>query len=192
MILALRSPNFFSPSLAGFLFESHYLWWLALLVLGGVVLLVAYKRLDKRLTRAGVGVVALTLLWALAAFLIETPAERLYAAHVGLAKAAEKHDVDAIVGYCDPQFALKFTEISPNIDEAKKQIKGYMDSLNIKDTTFTRYDITLNPDGTAVTNFVAITRTDGGALQTTWRIIWADLPDQDWRIRSADGHLTQQ
>lgn len=185
LVLALRAPAL-PPSLAGFLFENHWLWWITLLVVGCAVLLMGRLRADRRILRGGLVVLGLTAAWALAAWALDTPAERLHAVHVGLAKAAEQHDVDAILGYCQPRFSIASININPNTADAKAEIKSRIDQLNIKDTTFTRYEITLNADGTAMTRFVALTKSDMGALLTTWEVNWDDVPGQDWRIHSAD------
>ena len=185
LVLGLRAPALPS-SLAGFLFEDHWLWWVVLLVVAGVLLLVGQVRVERRLVRGGLALLVLTLLWGLAAQLLDTPAERLHAVHVGLAKAAQAHDVDAILGYCEPRFSMESININPNTADAKKEIKSRIDQFNIKGTTFTRYEVTLNGDGTATTRFVALTESDMGALLTTWQVFWEDVPGQDWRIHSAD------
>jgi hypothetical protein len=182
--LALRAPAI-PQSLSALLFENHYLYWIVLLILGAVLLVLARQRRDRRILGAGQVLLALTLLWALAARLLETPAERLYAVHLGLASAAGKHDVDQILSYCEAKFSMDSINIHPDTADAKKEIQSRLDQLGIKETTFRQYAITLNGDGTAVTRFTALTLSDAGPIVTTWQVSWDDLPESDWKLHNA-------
>ncbi len=184
-LLAVRAPGFLPESLAGFLFENHYPWWIALLVLGAVLIFVARARGNRKLLRGGQIVLAATLLWVVGARLVETAGERLYAAHVGLAGAAQKRDVDLILTYFSPQFSIDAININPTTPDAKKEIKSRLDQIGIKETTFRVYAATLNGDGTAVSRFTALTFSDVQPFLTTWEVSWEDVPGRDWKIRNA-------
>src|SRR3954462_11773966 len=106
MLLALRAPSFLSPPVAGFLFEDHWAWWAGAALLGGVLWYLAGVRADLRMLRAGQAILAATALWVLAALAIDSPTERLYAAHVDLAAAVEKADVQRVFTYFDTHFTV--------------------------------------------------------------------------------------
>jgi hypothetical protein len=188
MILALRTPRFLPDSVMGVLFENHYMWWVALLLLGAVLVFVARSRGDRRLLRAGQIVLGVTLLWIIVARLVETPSERLYAAHLGLADATAKADVDRILSYFAPNFSVEAgpVAIQPDVTvaAAKERIAAGLKQYGIKETTYRQYALTLNSDGTAVSRFTALTLADQPLL-TTWRVSWDDVAGQDWRIHDA-------
>ena len=188
MILALRTPGFLPDSVMGVLFENYYMWWVALLLLGAVLVFVARSRGDRRLLRAGQMVLGVTLLWIIVARLVETPSERLYAAHLGLADATAKADVDRILSYFAPNFSVEAGPVNlqpdMSVSAAKERIAAGLKQYGIKETTYRQYAITLNADGTAVSRFTALTLADQPLL-TTWRVSWDDVAGQDWRIHDA-------
>jgi hypothetical protein len=188
MILAVRAPTFLNESLLGLLFENHYAWWIAMLLLGAVLIFVARSRTDRRLLRAGQVVLALTLVWIVAARLIDTPAERLHAAHLALADATAKGDVDRILNYFEANFSVSAGPVVIQPDtttpDARNLIAKNLKEYGIKETIFRAYEITLNADATAVSRFTALTNADQPLL-TTWRVSWDDVAGQDWRIHNA-------
>ena len=188
MILALRAPSFLPTWLLSALFENHYAIWIAVLALGGVLVFVARSRADRRVLRAGQVVLGVTLLWVVAARLIDTPAERLYAAHLGLANAVAKNDVDRILGYFKNDFNAEASPVKVlhgmPAAEVKQQIAASLKEFGIKDTYIRAYAFTLPSSGTADTHFTALTVANEPLL-TTWDVSWDDVPGQDWRIANA-------
>ena len=188
MLLALRAPGFLPESMAGVLFANHFVWWIAILVLGAALIFVARSRGDRRLLRAGQIVLAVTVLWIVAAQLIETPGERLRAAHRALADATAKADVDRILSYFEPNFSAEAgpVNIQPDMaaSAAKDRIAMGLKQYGIKETIIRAYEATLNADGTAVSRFTAFTQAEQPLL-TTWRVSWDDVAGQDWRIHNA-------
>jgi hypothetical protein len=189
MLLALRSPPFLPRPLTAFLFENHYLWWLAVLALGIVLILLARSRSNRQLLRSGQFTLALGILWILAAFLITTPAERLYNAHLALADATAKADVDRILSYFAPNFVAHAGPVqildSTSSPQAKNDIAAAIKLYGIKETYIRSYNFTLTSPTSATTNVTALTLAEQ-TLLTTWQVTWDDLPDQDWRIAQAD------
>ncbi len=188
MILAVRAPGILPAWLLALLFENHYFVWAAVLALGAGLIFVARSRGDRQWLRAGQIVLGVTLLWIVAARVMDTPAERLYAAHTGLADAVAKNDVDGILGYFKPSFSANAGPVQivsgmPTA-AAKKEIADSLKEYGIRGTIIRGYKVTLNSDGTATTNFVALTQANEPLL-TTWDVYWEDVPGEDWRIGSA-------
>jgi len=181
-------PGFLPESITAVLFENHYVWWIALLVLGAALIFAARSRGDRRILRAGQSVLAVTLLWVVAARSFDTPSERLRAAHVGLADATAKADVNRILTYFEPGFTVEAgpVNIQPDmtVAAAKERIAAGLKQYGIKETTFRQYAITLNANGMAVSRFTALTLAEQPLL-TTWRVSWDDVAGQDWRIHNA-------
>jgi len=188
MVLALRTPGFLPESMAGVLFENHYVWWIAIVLLGAALIFAARTRGDRRLLRAGQIVLGVTVVWIVVAQLFETPGERLYAAHVGLADATAKADVERILSYFEDKFSVEAGPVNIQPDAAasaaKDRIAAGLKQYGIKETYFRKYEVTLNADGTAVSRFTAFTQADQPLL-TTWRVSWDDVAGQDWRIHNA-------
>src|SRR5690349_4259337 len=76
-ILALRPPSFM-PQGINLLFETNLKLWLAGIALGVALLFVARARNDRFILRGGQTLLAFVLLWIIAAFAFDTPAERLH------------------------------------------------------------------------------------------------------------------
>jgi hypothetical protein len=188
MFLALRTPGFLPESITRVLFENHYVWWVAILLLGAVLVFAARSRGDRRMLRVGQIVLGVTLLWIVAAQLLVTPGERLYAAHLGMADAAAKADVNRILSYFEPNFSVEAgpVNIQPvmTTSAARELIAASLKQYGIKETVIRTYDATLYADGTAVSHFTALTLADQPLL-TTWRVSWDDVAGQDWRIHIA-------
>ncbi len=134
---------------------------------------------------AGLGCVALLAVWMLAAYLIDTPRERLYRAHVGLAQAARDADADRILSYFSPDFnspALGVTHAQIAREEIGSRLKNY--GIKGSTITFYRSDIA---GKTAFTTVTLVTQTDAaGLVRTTWNLSWDDVAGADWKVREAD------
>ncbi|HEY4328759.1 MAG TPA: hypothetical protein VGN88_03415, partial [Phycisphaerae bacterium] len=174
--LALRSPSFLPTGITAILFENHYLWWLAAIVLGAALIFVARSRSDRRLLRAGQIILALTLLWLLSARLIDTPAERLYNAHVALADAAAKADVDRLLSYFEPHFSIDSIKIGSDTlpTAAREEIATALKQYGIKDSTYRAYAQELFTDRTAATRFTILTQSEMDPILSSWVVSWND------------------
>jgi hypothetical protein len=188
MMLAVRAPAFLPTWLLALLFENHYAVWIGVLALGAVLIFLARSRGNPRVLRAGQVVLGVALVWFVGARVLTTPAERLRAAHVGLADAVAQNNVDLILGYFKPEFSAQAGPVQilsgmPTA-AAKEQIADSLKEYGIKETIIRAYKVTLNPDGTATTDFTAFTQA-AQPLLTTWEVFWEDVPGQDWRIANA-------
>ncbi|MGN6371039.1 MAG: hypothetical protein ACTHN5_22520 [Phycisphaerae bacterium] len=185
ILAALRSPAFLPDSLASLLFENHWSYWIVALLAAAVLFYISNARQNARLRNISLALAALTGLWALLAFLILTPAERLYNAHTGLADAAKNGDVDRIVSYLAPNFQASVLDI-PSIDVAREEISARLNTFGIQGSTIRYYKYTLHGH-TAFTQFNILTQTStAGPILTSWNLSWDDLPGEDWRIRNAE------
>jgi hypothetical protein len=189
MLLALRSPPFFPHSITAVLFETHYGTWIALLLLGAVALFLAHSKNNPKILRPGQLILAVTILWILAALLIKTPAERLYNAHLALADATAKADVDRILSYFAPTFTANAGPVqildSTTAPQAKSAIADALKTYGIRGTSIHTYTYSTLTHTNATTYFSALTSGDYPIL-TTWQVYWEDIPNQDWRITQAN------
>lgn len=183
-LAALRSPDFFSDQVAAFLFDSHWLWWLAIAAVAVVFFFLGRSRADKRLLQAGIVAFAVTALWILVALLVASPGERLYNAHKGLAQAAAAHDVDRMLTYLSDNFLAPVIGITADVP-ARATIAGYLDRYGIKQTHITAYRYTRGTT-TAVSDVTFITESSAGPIKTAWRLSWDDIAGQDWQIVRAE------
>jgi hypothetical protein len=184
VLAVLRSPSFLPDALAAALFERHLAWWVAAAAIGAVLMFLGRSRADRRLDRIGTVALAAVALWVVAAVLLDTPGERLYTAHTGLAAAAKEGDADKVVGYFDTHFIapqLNITSATVARDEVASRLKEY----GIQETYITAYD-NRRRGSTAVTAITAITKTNAYTLKSSWQLDWEDMPGSDWRIVHAE------
>jgi len=183
-LASLRAPAFLPDSLNSFLFETHWMYWAAAAALSLILLHLGRSRANRPLTRAGLGVLLLTLAWIAAAWLFVTPKERLYDAHQALAQAAKEGDVDKILSYFSDHFQCTALGITVPA-EAHDQIATRLKSYGIKANHITAYTSEISGP-TATTRLTIITESDLGPVKTTWRLTWEDLPRDDWKIELAE------
>jgi hypothetical protein len=182
VLAASRSPGFLPDTV----FENHYGIWIAGIALGALLIMVARSKARKPILYAGQAILVITLIWMLLARGFDTKGERLYAVHQGMAMAAEKGDVDALVGYFDKSFGG--SEIAGKLltsDTAKEGIKDILKQANPKDITIRSYSQHfLEPTGAAST-LTVYAKTEYGPTVTTWQLSWDDVAGQDWRLVNA-------
>jgi hypothetical protein len=186
-LAAIRAPGGLPPSIQTFLFESQWAWWTSLIAASIAARFVGRRRAERRLILAGWAIFGLTALWMVTATLVVTPRERLQLAHKALAAAAGNHDIATIASYLAPDFQ------SPNLDisrraAAEEEIRERLKTYGIKGNTILRFHSQMRPGGDeADTEIVVLTTTDSiGSVQTTWELVWVDVPAEDWRIRHAE------
>ena len=179
----LRSPTLPAP-ITAFLFENHWPYWILLLAVAAILFYFSNIRQDPRLRTAAFIVAAITLVWTLLALTIDTPAERLYNAHRALADATKSADVDRIVSFLAPDFHASALDVS-DINAAKDEIAARLKTYGIKSSSIRFYQSTLEGP-TAFTQLNVLTQSDAGPILTSWHLTWNDLPNSDWKIRSAE------
>lgn len=186
MLLLIRAPSFLAPSVAGVVFENHWVWWAAVLVLGAVLWYVARLRDDTRLRRAGQVAAGVAVLWAAVAITVDTPAERLHAAHTNLAAAVEVADMDRVFSFFEPDFLVPQLDLrGAELALARRQLAHTLNDHAIKESTITDFQATVQSDGTAVSRFTVLTASSDGLIKSTWQLSWNDNPGADWRIQNA-------
>ncbi len=182
---ALRAPEFLPRGASALLFETHAAYWLLLAVLAGTLFYVGRSRPDRRMKIAGLAGIGLLIVWMLAAALVETPRERLYAAHTGLAQAAKDGDADRILSYLAPDFRAPALGLDHS-DLGRERLRLLLKDNQIKDNIITGYHSDISGRA-AFTALSLITQTDaGGPVATTWNLSWDDIAGEDWKIKEAD------
>lgn len=186
-LAAIRAPGGLPASVQAFLFESQWAWWTSFIAASIAARFVGRMRAERRLILAGWVLFGLTALWMVTASVVVTPRERLQLAHKALATAAGKHDIATIASYLAPDFE------SPNLDIARRaaaeeEIRERLKTYGIKGNTILRFHSEMRAGGDeADTEIVVLTTTEAiGSVQTTWELVWVDVPAEDWRIRHAE------
>ncbi len=181
----LRSPSL-PTSISGALFETHWLAWVVLLVVGLAVWYRGRTLGAQGVTTARVGaiVAGVALVWAGLAMVVDTPAERLYKAHTGMAAAADKGDMDRLVGYLADDFRCPQLGIE-TLGDSREELSTRLKSYGIKENHIMNYHTVISGDEATV-KVAILTTMDTGPITTTWRLVWADVPGADWRIKTAE------
>jgi len=166
------------------LFEAQPWYW-AFGFGAGVILFVAGRnRVSKPLMRSGFAIAAITLLWMLAAWLVVTPAERLYAVHRELAAAAKEGDIERLFSHLENNFECPQLGVK-SFAEAKAYIPTAMTQFHVKNNHVRAYQSTISGD-TARVQVTFLTESDTGLTKTSWELQWQDVPGSDWKLCVAD------
>jgi hypothetical protein len=179
-LAALRSPGLFSDAAAGVLFESHWLWWLALAAVAAALYYVGRSRVQQPLAQTGMALGGLTAAWILLALVFASPGERLYAALRGLADASAARDVDRMLAYLSKDFRAPVLDMTGDVPP-KEKIAYYINTYGIRETYITAYRFN-RLGANALTNVTLLTTTSNGTIKTSWELSWDDVPGEDWRI----------
>jgi hypothetical protein len=181
----LRGPRL-PESINGYLFETHWLWWLALAVIGAALWYRGRTVGAEGTLMARIGTIAvgMALLWAALAMVIDTPAERLYRAHQSMADAAAKGDMDRLVSFLADDFRCPQLDVK-DLGSARAELSARLKGFGIRGSTITKYQPVVARDSATV-NVALLTETAEGTILTNWRLVWADEPGGDWRIKAAE------
>jgi hypothetical protein len=185
-IAALRAPVSFPEVLNVALFEAHWAWWIGLAGFGGLMIYLGLSRADRLLQRIGAASLILATALILAALIVVTPAERLYAAHQGLAAAAKRGDVDQMLSYFASNFTINALGIHTDTTnaDAKSELASRIKEYGIKDNYIRDYKFTRRGP-IAVTDITVLTQSSSGSIISSWEVSWDDLPGEDWKIAKA-------
>jgi hypothetical protein len=182
---AIRAPEFLPDAFNGALFEAQWAYWVVLAAAAGILWGVGRNRADRRMMRIGEIAAGVLLVWMVAAYSVDTPRERLYRAHTGLAEAAKRGDVDGILNYLSPDFHSWALGVEQTA-QARDEIGARLKSDGVKGSTITEYHSDLSGRA-AFTTLTLITDTDiAGPVKSTWHLSWDDVAGADWRVRDAE------
>ena len=184
-LAALRSPAFLPDSVAEFLFATNVIYWIALAAVALAAVYVGRSRAQIGIFRTGLVLLAATAVWILSAYLIDTPRERLDAAHRAILHAAETKDAAAVVALLAPDFRSEPLNITrPETRQAV--IAVILNVYHIRSNTITALKMELFPGGARSDIVVFTELEDLPMTKTRWQLEWIDDPASDWRLRSAD------
>ena len=181
----MRSPEFLPEALIRLLFETQIWYWAGGVGIGIILLMAGRNRASKPLLKSSLAVMAAMLVWMLLAWIIVTPAERLYAVHSDLAATVKEGDnMDRLFSHMTDDFECpQLGERS--LAEAKAIIGAALDRLHIKNNHVRAYKSKISGK-TALTQVTFMTESETGWTKTTWELHWLDMPGGDWKIRVAD------
>ncbi len=181
----LRAPRL-PDSLNGYLFETHWAVWLTVGVIGAALWYRGRTIGAEGALMARVGTIAaaVALVWAALAMVIDTPAERLYRAHRAMADAAAKADMDTLVSFLADDFRCPQLDVK-NLGSARPELSARLKAFGIRSSTITKYETVVAGDSATV-HLALLTESAEGTILTNWRLVWADEPGADWRIKDAE------
>jgi len=179
-----RAPELFPDALSGFLFESHWVYWITLLALGGILSFLRPAALGKYARPSGLILIVLAILWALAAHFVDTPAERLAAAHARILAAASAKEAQPIMDLLADDFRFGTADraaMLPMLEAAFRLVRPAGNTQRFYEADIIGHD--------AETRINILTTLDAGAsgmpagpYLTKWRLRWRDVAGQDWRL----------
>ena len=171
-------------AMSEYLFDTPY-WLLALLAVVGVGLLVsANARQEKRLARAGAGVLIAGILLALVSYFVQTDKEKVLGRSKELVAAVEKKDKAALDKLLHPGVTLSGPQLTKDriIEVAVEKVEQYR-ITNVKlsaEEPVRRSSGVIEVSGTVTANPEALGM--GGNTPTDWRFVWVRTPE-GWRVR---------
>jgi len=170
--------------MSDYFFDTPY-WILALLAVVGLALLMsANARQEKRLARAGVGVLAAGVLLALVSYFVQTDKEKVLGRSKELVAAVEKKDKAAMDKLLHPGVTLSGPQLTKDqiIAVAVEKVEQYR-ITNIKlsaEAPVRRSAGVIDVSGTVTANPEVLGM--GGNTPTDWRFVWVKTPE-GWRVR---------
>ena len=160
-------------------------WWLLTLVaLAGIALFISGNaRQNKRILRAGIGVLLFGALLALVSYLVDTPKEKVIKGTHALVKAAVNRDKTALNAELHPNASLAGWKRQQIIDGAV----AYADQFGLKSATITGMEVQENPTMITVTMRVvaqfAGKQSYFDTVPTDWQLNWWETPDGKWLLK---------
>ncbi len=185
-LLALwRAPASWPMWMQSWLFGSQWAWWITLCAIAAALLWTARGGGSRRIQLAGLGILTLAGVWMLMALTMDTSAERLRWAHLEVAAATGKQDMETVIKYLHRDFRSPSIGIGTE-QIAAQEIRQRLESYGIKENRITsmRSELLKN-NRVAMTRFVVLTTTAFGPVKTTWELEWQDDAGSDWRISYA-------
>ncbi len=178
-LAVIRAPLFLPESINSLLFENHFLAWIACIIAGFVLTKLGTSRRQRRLMHMGFSVVMVTMLWMLAAYVVDTPAERLDQAHRRILAAAQRKDIAAIKAELADSFQFGPFDRAGLLQTVDASLKTF----NIKSNIITSYDSQINNDKAAsdLTVFSELDGASAGNCKTRWHLVWHDY-GKDWQL----------
>ncbi len=166
----IRLPESFPRALGDWLFLAHPLVYIALAV---VAIAFVWRWWHTRHTRfliAGGGIIAATLIWALMAWLVVTPGERLRGDLQQILSDAAHQDVVGIEQFLAPDVVFNNQDRADIISELNYRLSQVRITANYLRSIHMR-----RRGRSAQTNIVVLSiARDYGPLVTRWRLIWRD------------------
>ena len=177
-LAAIRAPAFLPDALNAELFENHFLTWIGCIIAAFIFTKMGNVRRQRSLVQIGVSTIMITLLWMLAANIVDTPGERLDLAHRRLLAAAIKKDIPAIRNALDPTFRFGPLDRDGLALAADASLKTF----TIQRNTITKYEPRIEHP-LAQSNISVVSQITGaGPIVTRWKLQWEDDPTSDWRL----------
>ncbi len=166
----IRLPESFPRTLGDWLFLSHPLAYLALAVVAIAFIWRWWHTRHTRLLIAGGGIIAATLIWALMAWLVVTPGERLRGDLQQILSDAAHQDVVGIEQFLAPDVVFNDQDRASIISELNYRLSQVRITANYLRSIHMR-----RRGRSAQTNIVVLSiARDYGPFITRWRLIWRD------------------
>jgi hypothetical protein len=179
-LAGIRSPAGLPESVSSTLFETHFLVWGICIIVAFILTRMGARRRQRSLAKAGFIIMMTTMLWMIAAYAVDTPAERLSAAHQRLLTAAQNKDIAGIKALLVPTF--RFGPLDR--DELASAVDASLKTFTIKSNVIRKYSSAVN-DTHAGSEINVLSTLDGsaaGTYLTKWELEWEDNAEDGWRL----------
>lgn len=183
LIALIRLGTGFPAGPGRMLFENHWAIWAAMLLVGVAGAWRGINTQRAMVRNFGAGLLALTLLWILAASMTVTPYERLVNANTTIIRAAADDDIPTIMQYVSKRAIFgrwHYARIQTGLAVRLK-------SAHITNNIIRSMSVRMLAHQ-AITQLVIWTTTrDYGPIVTSWRLIWQDHHRPgNWRLMEVD------
>jgi hypothetical protein len=166
----IRLPESFPRTLGDWLFLGHPLVYLALAVVAIALIWRWWHTRHTRLLFAGASIIAATLVWALMAWMVVTPGERLRGDIQQILTDAAHQDVMGIEKFLAPDVVFDGRDRASIVSELNYRLSQVRLTANYLRSIHTR-----RQGRSAQTNIVVLSMArDYGPFITRWRLIWKD------------------
>lgn len=183
-IAAIRPPEFLGESVGEFLFAAPWAYLAVLAGLGALAVYVSRSRGGKGTLWAGVAMVSLAAIWAITAWLIVTPTERLTAAHEKLLSSLAAKDVGSVMTVLAEDFQAPQLSINSS-QQARPAIEMLLSRYPMRSNKISSVKTRINSKN-ATTTITIVTAFDSlPETNTAWTFEWEDQPAGDWRLSTA-------
>ncbi|MGC8560930.1 MAG: hypothetical protein ACP5O1_09660 [Phycisphaerae bacterium] len=166
----IRLPESFPRALGDWLFLPHPLVYLAMAVVAVAFIWRWWHTRHTRLLIAGAGIFAATLIWAVMAWLVVTPGERLRGDLQQILSDAAHQDVVGIEQFLAPDVVFNDENRAGILSELNYRLSQVRITANYLRSIHMR-----RRGRSAQTNIVVLSiARNYGPLITRWRLIWRD------------------
>jgi hypothetical protein len=183
LVGAIRAPDF--GEMTEFIFAMAWAYFAVMAGLGALMVYVGRVRLQSKMAvRIGAGVLVAVAVWAVLAWVVVTPRERLEARHRELLSALEAKNVDGVMGVLGEEFRASALSID-SAAEVRPAVAGAMGIYPVHGARITAMKVSMDGDHASTQVTILADFENLPPTKTAWRFEWIDAAGGDWRLYEA-------